>query len=219
MKFVLAVIVVALIGGLLWSLWFVLTNPRRRARQLAAELSRPFIGTSEALVVGYRRWTSSVAALWFAILLVNVVTRTHNVAAIALALAILAPAAVGFSWLAISGKPVLVITGDGIIASRPRRRLLWEDIETIAIEEGRGFAGVETYSLVLHLAPESVGPSEWHLRALVTTENETITTPLALLAPNWHEIARAIHERSGRQPIIPSRYMAKKQHEAHIEPS
>ena len=62
-------------------------------------------------------------------------------------------------------------------------------------------------------------PSERHLRGLVTTENETITTPLALLAPNWHEIAHAIHERSGRQPIIPSRYMATKQHEAHIEPS
>jgi hypothetical protein len=71
MKFVLAVILVALIGGLLWSLSFVFTNPRRRARQIATELSAPVIRTSQTLVVRYRRWTNGAAALWLAVLLAN----------------------------------------------------------------------------------------------------------------------------------------------------
>lgn len=218
MKFVLVVILVALLGGLLWSLWFVLTNPRRRARQIAAELGAPVVRTSEPFVVRYRRWTNGAAALFLAVLLVNVVTRTHDAAAIVVTLAIVAPVAVGLGWFAISSKPVLVITGEGIITRRPQRRLRWEDVETIAIEEGRGYSGVETYSLVLQVAPESVEPPERHLGGLVTTENETITTPLALVSPNWPEIARAIYERSGRRPIIPSRYRARERNEAYIEP-
>ena len=218
MKLVLAVILVSLIGGLLWSLWFVLTNPRRRARQITAELSAPMIVASAPLVVGYRRWASGGTALCFAVLLVNVVTRTHNIATMIVALAILAPAVAGFSWFALSGRPVLVITSEGIVTSRPARRLRWEDIETIMIEEGNGFAGVETDDLVLHLAPGTVGSLERRHGGLVTIENETITTPLALLSPSWHEIVRAIRERSGRRPIIPSRYMAVEGREADVEP-
>jgi hypothetical protein len=217
MEFVLAVIVVALIGASLWSLWFVLTNPRRRAHQIAAELSAPVIATSDAFVVGYRRGASGGAALLFALILVSFVTRTHDVAVIVVALAILGPLAAGCGWSAISGKPVLAITGEGINTCRPRRQLRWKDIETIAIEEGSGYAGVETYDLVLHLVPESIERRERRLGGLVTISNETITTPLALLSPSWHEIVRAIHERSGRQPIVPSRYAAREQHEAHIE--
>jgi hypothetical protein len=63
--------------------------------------------------------------------------------------------------------------------------------------------------------PEGV-TSEPDLGGREGIESETITTGLALLSPNWHEIARAIRERSGRQPIIPSRYKA--QNEAHFEP-
>lgn len=219
MKFVLAIILLALLGGLLWSLWFVLTNPRRRARQIAAKLSAPVVRTSEPFVVRYRRWTNGAAALFLALLLANVVTRTHDAAAIVMTLAIVAPVAVCLGWLAISSKPVLVITGEGIITRRPQRRLRWDDVETIAIEEGRGYSGVETYSLVLHLAPESVEPPERHLDGLVTTENETITTPLSLVSPKWPSIARAIHERSGRRPVLPSRYMARERSEAYIEPA
>ena len=218
MAFVLAVILVALIGGVLWSLWFVLTNPRRRARLIAAELSAPVIVRSEPFVVSYRRWTNGGGALFFALLLVSLLTRTHDAATIVLALVILVPLVARLGWLAISDRPVLVISGEGIIVSRRRRRLRWEDVGTIAIEEGRGFAGVEEYSLVLHLASESVDRPERRLGGLVTIENETIEIPLALLSPNWPEIARAIHERSGRQPIVPSRYTTHDQHEAQIEP-
>ena len=206
MQAVLAIILVALLGGLLWSLWFVVTNPRRRARQVAAELAAPVFSNPAPLIVSYRRWVQGGAALWFAILLGDAVTRTHDAAVAVVAVAIFAPVVAWAGWLAISGRPVLVIGGDGIIVSRRRRRLRWEDIETIAIEEGSGFAGVETYSLVLHVASESVEPPERRLGGVVTIDNETITTPLQLLSPSWHEIARAIHERSGRQPIVPSRY-------------
>jgi len=111
-----------------------------------------------------------------------------------------------YARLAANPKPVLVIRSDGITLIRQRRALRWEDIETMAIEQGQGLYGIERYSLVLQLAPHAVEATEHKSRGLVTTNDDTLTILLELLSPRWDQIARAIHERSGRRPVVPRKY-------------
>jgi hypothetical protein len=220
MQILLAVTVIALLGGLLWSLWFVLTNPRRRARHVKTELSAPPVRKSDAVVVRYRRWVHGAMALLFIDLIANAATsRWHNAGAIVLALVIFLPLVVVFGRLAISDSTVLVITGEGLVTSRPHRRLRWEDIETMAIHEGRGSTGFETYELVLHVTRDRTEPPTRHLRGVATTEDDAISVQLTFLVPSWHEVARAIQERSGRLPIVPSRYAPTQWDEAQTEPA
>src|SRR5690348_10242505 len=78
MQLVLAIIVLALIAGLLGLLWYVITNPRRRADQIAAELAEPADRTSRPLVVGYRRAACGAAAILFGLMAANVAVRAQN---------------------------------------------------------------------------------------------------------------------------------------------
>ncbi len=71
MQLVLAIIDLSLLAGLLWSLWYVLGNPRRRARHIAAELSAPLVSESAPLSVGRRRWVSGATAAFFALFAVD----------------------------------------------------------------------------------------------------------------------------------------------------
>jgi hypothetical protein len=141
-------------------------------------------------------------AILFAVIAANVVVRGHDAVAVVVLLALLTPVVILFARFAVQTKPVLVIDCDGIDVARERRTLGWGDIATIAIDEGAGLYGVETHTLVLRVAPHAVrGPNP-----RVTTDSETVTVPLGLLSPNWHQIARAIHELSGRPPVIPAKY-------------
>jgi hypothetical protein len=205
MQAVLAIILLLFLAGLLWSLWYVLTNPRRRARHIAAELSVPAVSNSAPLVVGYRRSVSAAAAAFFAIIAANIAARNVTpVLVVVIALCVVLAAF--YARLAADPKPVLVIRSDGITLIRQRRVLRWEDIETMAIEQGQGLYGIERYSLVLQLAPHAVDATEHKSRGLVTTNDDTLTILLKLLSPRWDQIARAIHERSGRRPVLPRKY-------------
>jgi hypothetical protein len=205
MQLVLAIIVISLLAGLLWSLWFVLTNPRRRARQIATELRAPVSSESAPLIVGHRRWVSGGAAAWFAVLAVDM-TREHNPLAAVLLFALCAIPAAYYARNAVGAKRVMIIDGDGIVGTKPPRHLRWNDIETIAIEERSGTFGIEQQDLVLHLPSYSVEPPEHHLRGLVTSDHDKVVIPLYLLSPDWPQIVRAIRERSGRRPLVPAKY-------------
>jgi hypothetical protein len=140
------------------------------------------------------------------VLAVNAVAREHDAVAAVLLFALFAMPAVYYARAAVSAKPVLVIDGDGIVVTRPARRLRWDDIETIAIEERTAVFGVEQESLVLHLAAHRVEPAERHLPGLVTRAHDPLVIQLYHLSPSRPQIARAIREQSGRRPAVPTKY-------------
>ncbi len=205
MQAALAVILLLLLAGLLWSLWFVVTNPRRRARHIAVELSAPAGSSSAPFVVGYKRWSNLAGGAFFAIIAANIAARTTtpvSVGAITLCVVLVA-------WqirLALGPKSVLVIDGDGITLVRKRRSLRWEDVETMSIEERSGVYGIERHSLILTLTAIGCEAAERMSRGVVTSDGESVTILLGLLSPNWDQIARAIYQRSGRRPVVPHKY-------------
>jgi hypothetical protein len=206
MHLVLAIIDLSALAGLLWSLWYVLGNPRRRARHIAAELSAPLVSESAPLSVGRRRWVSGATAAFFALFAVDAAVLEHEAGTLVLLLVICVPMAALSARAALSAKPVLVIDDDGIVVTRPPRRLRWNDIESTAIEERTGTFGVEQQHLVLRLAAHCVEPPQRGRRRLATRERDIVRIPLYLMTPSWPRIARAISERSGRTPAVPTKY-------------
>jgi hypothetical protein len=209
MQLVLAIFLLLFLAGLLWSLWFVLTNPRRRARQIAAELSAPATRTSTPLSVGHRRWVSGGVAAWFAVLALDVIVREHDALAAVLLFALFAIPAIYYARNAMSAKTVLIIDGDGIVVTNPARHLRWNDIETIAIEERSGTFGIEEQDLVLHLPSYSVEPPEHHLRGLVTRAHDKVVTrstfcPLAGPRSLWRSATDQVDDPPSQRSTRPS---------------
>jgi hypothetical protein len=184
---------------------FVVTNPRRRARHIAAELSAPPVENSEPFVVAYKRLLNVGGAATFAIIAGNIGARsTSRLSVVAIGLCVLV--VVWRIRVALDPRPVLVIDGDGVKLIRRGRTLRWVDIETSAIDESYGLYGVEQHSLVLTLAPHDENPTAHASLGVVRINADRVTVPLDLLSPHWDQIARAIHERSGRRPQVPRKY-------------
>ncbi len=158
-------------------------------------------------MVRYNRLASGGTCVLFAGVLVAAVQRTSGAATLLLVLASFVPLTILAAYHALFAKPVLVITGAGIVM-RGQNPLRWADIERIVIRDSRGFAGIEQYELVLDLAPNAPRRPARRFAGFSNEDKDNpITVPLDLLTPSWPEIAQAIHERSGTLPIIPRRFM------------
>jgi hypothetical protein len=204
---VLAIIVSALLVGVFWSLWYVLSNPRRRTTRISAELSAPVAQRASPLVVRYNRWQSAGAAVFFGLFAGEGALKVSDAALAVALVGWFGVTALWFARNALQDRPVLVISDAGVAVPRRQRNLAWSDIETIAIEENARVFGLEGHTLVLHLAPQAIdAPRHEFLGGVITTETEKVTVSLDLLSPSWSEIAKAIRALSSRQPVLPRKY-------------
>lgn len=137
MQIVIATILIGYFALLLWSLWYVLTNPRRRARQAATELNAPVEHDRAQLVVGIDLWKGVGMIVFFAFLSVNGAVEIANAATAAIATSVFGGMVVVSLCITLRNKQVLIISMNGIVMPRQERNLSWRDIEKSLFVEGR----------------------------------------------------------------------------------
>jgi hypothetical protein len=188
---ILAIIDIALISGLVWSLWFVMHSGRRRTRRIADQLAAPIVRTTAPLVIGINRkeWIASTAPM---ILMTVVGLEAVVIGKTATGLLLLV---IGVPLLFAGGRemlrrrPVLALDGNGITVMPwkgmtlwPTERFVsWDSIGDAWVKERKSF-GVTRHELVCELVPP-----------------EEIEVPLERLSMPWNDVVSAIQDRLGRR--------------------
>lgn len=205
---VLGVIDLALISGLLWSLWFVVHASRQRQRRNAEQLAAPIVRTSDRMLIGRNRKETAASTVFFAWLTLAALRWVVNrhVSVGVLALFLFGAGVFVFARETLQRGPVLVIDGEAMTVTSgiksSSRRILWDSVERIWLDERRGVNGVTRYDLICELGPREPGePGSPYLDAPAVA-TETVRVPLQMLSMPWSDVVRAIQDRLGRRVLV-----------------
>ena len=200
----LAVIDLALIAGLVASIWFVVHNSRQRTRRIAEQLDCPITPTADQLLIRANRKERVAAAALFVVLIYLSIGWTVKgdvgvgIFMLLLSVACLVPTGRD----ALLRGPVLVVDGQGMTVTsfkgwritRLERRIRWDALENVWIRERSGIYGITRHELVC----ES-GSSQTRESGL---DHSPLMVPLERLSMPWNDVAVAIQARLGRRVAL-----------------
>jgi hypothetical protein len=159
---VLGIIDIALIGGLSWSLWFVIRSSRRRRRQIADQLAAPIVRTADPLVIRINRkeWVVSTAPTIFMTVVGLEAIVSGRTATGLILVAVFLPLLFLSCREMLRRRPVLALDGNGITVMTwkgmtlwPTERFIaWDSIRGAWIKERTSF-GVTRHELVCEVVP------------------------------------------------------------------
>ncbi len=184
----------AIIGALLWGLWFVFRQSRGRAKRIAAQLAEPIEPKHDLVLVRRRRKSAAIWAVvsaWLGLSLAVNVGRSHAILGVGVAL-VFVLSVVGYTRMAVQRSPVLELDGEGMRIPASSTSVRWSSVEDVWIEERRSHMGVSHYSLNCDYYPES---SEAHRSSGLAT----LKLPLVELVMSWTDLAVAVRDRWGQE--------------------
>jgi len=195
-ELVLAIIDVGIIGGLLWSLWFVFAHGRRERKRIAEHLAAPLEESDAHIVVRANFKASIFYALFFGWLAVAVAIRAVETSAdgetlvLALSAALMAWLASGYAKRALLRRPMLSVDGNGLTVGWPARTIPWRDLQQVRLVEYRSAFGVTRHRLACEVARED------------GTGSDQLAIELELLSLSWNEVVVALQNHMGRRVAV-----------------
>lgn len=192
MQVVAGILVLALLGGLLYALWEIFRNARRRSRRIAAQLSEPIVAASSPLVVRNNRKLNAACAVFMALLAANGLEAalsgsTSAVIAGVLLAALFGWIALRFARCALEGEPVLVVDGGGF-STPSTGRIPWDVVAQVRVRDRKGRYGESYYGLVFELTTEA--------------GREDVEVDLQMLSMRWNDVAAEVQNRLGRRLVL-----------------
>jgi hypothetical protein len=190
----LAVIDIALIGGLLWSLWFVIHRSRQRARRIAEQLDEPIILTKDRLLIRINR-REAIASTSPMLVLTAMGLEAIAIGKVAtgfILLAVFTPLLLFGGREVLQRRPVLVLDGNGMTVlgwkgmtlSPTEMYISWTSIREAWVKERTSF-GSTRHELMCELVPP-----------------ERVEVPLERRSMPWNDLVRAIEDRLGRRVMV-----------------
>ena len=205
----LSIIDVAIIGGLLWSLWFVVHTSRRRSARITEQLAGPITPTSESVQVGRNRKAVLPGVVLLGLVAANGATEIADETALALIIVLICGAGVyGLARMGLARGPALVLDGKGMTINpfgrlvRSRTLIPWESVSRVWVEERRGLYGISRHELNCEYEAGDTPADEPSLGGPTA---EKVTLPLDMLSMPWNDIVRAVQDRLGRRVVLEKR--------------
>jgi hypothetical protein len=157
----LSVIDTAIIGGLLWSLWFVWHSSRRRTRSIKDELAGPITPSADPVLVGRNRKAALAGVLFLGLIAAKAASEIPDKPVLAVILTLICGAgAYGGGRMGLRRGPVLILDGNGMTINPfgrliPSMKLIpWESVHGVWVEEGRGLYGISRHELTCEYEPD-----------------------------------------------------------------
>jgi hypothetical protein len=182
------ILVFAVIGGLLWSIWLIIRRSKRRTRRIDEQLRGEIVPTSSRLVIRTSHKENTAFAVFFGVFVGDGV-EALVLGRIALGLVLIigfGPFAILYVRRAVQRRPELVVDGDGISVGSPSNAIPWEEIEHVRLRERHLGFGLSLHELVFLPSPRAIHPGE------ITLQHEH-------LSMSWNDVAAAVQARFGRR--------------------
>jgi len=188
---VLAIIDIAIMVGLLWSLWFVFAYSRRQRKRLSEQLAAPLARTESRVLVRPDLRVCSAAAFGFAWLTVLSSIKAVEGSQTSAVFAVVCVAVCAFyGRRALLRRPVLTIDGRGLTIGNSTRAIPWSAVQQVRVVEYASTYGVTRHRLDCDIARED------------GTGTDEVTVPLETLSLPWHEVVMAVQNRMGRRVVV-----------------
>jgi hypothetical protein len=205
----LSVIDIAIMGGLLWSLWFVWHSSRRRTKRIKDELAGPITPTADAVLVGRNRKAVVPGVVILTLIAIRAASEMADETALAVIIVLICGAsAYGLARIGLARGPALIMDGKGMTINPfgrliPSRKLIpWESVHGVWVEERRGLYGISRHELTCEYEPDGSPADELNSQR---TTAERVTLPLDTLSMPWNDITQAIQDRLGRRVVLEKR--------------